>query len=122
MNYKIPFYLFICLNNKNLNYLKLWFLSELEKKCGLCFGLSLYAVFIYSIDWIFLTFTIHNLYKIITDPIQGILRPTLRLRFYTFTSFFSAVAVTLLTYMAKVYGRSVRIYLYEIFLHFKLLI
>ncbi len=68
---------------------------------------SLIAIFLTSFDLIFLTFTIHNLTKIITDPIEGILRPTSRLRIYLITTILSSTLVTMLSYMSKVFGRSV---------------
>ncbi len=79
----------------------------LVKQCEACFILSMICIFLYSFICIFLTFTIHNLYKVITDPIDGILRPTGRLRLYMLVSTIASLLVTALSYMSKVYGRSV---------------
>ena len=58
-------------------------------------------------DIIFLTLAIHNLMKIMTDPIEGILKPNLRLNVYLIFTFISSAVITMLSYMAKVYGTSV---------------
>ena len=58
-------------------------------------------------DIIFFTFTIHNLMKIMTDPIEGILKPNIRLNMYVVLTLAGSSIFTLLSYMAKVFGRSV---------------
>jgi hypothetical protein len=67
------------------------------------------AIFIYCYDWTFLALTIHNLRMIITDPIDGILKPNSRLKAYVLIAFIVAFVTTILSYMAKVFGRSVYI-------------
>ena len=43
------------------------------------------------------------------DPIEGILRPVKRLRIYFIISFAISSSATLLTFLTKLYGRSVNI-------------
>jgi hypothetical protein len=78
-----------------------------KNNCSGCFILSLVAVFLYTADWIFLAFTLHNLRTIINDPIEGILRPNARINIYLVITFSSSIITTVLSYMSKVFGRSV---------------
>jgi hypothetical protein len=48
--------------------------------------------------------------KIITDPIEGILKPNARIRFYQIVTIVSSIGIAILSYMAKVLGRSVIFY------------
>lgn len=82
--------------------------SEIYSNCSWCFVSSLLTTFLHCFDWVFLTFTIHNLYKIIMDPVEGILRPEKRLRIYLISSFIISGASTLIVFLTKIYGRSVR--------------
>ena len=52
--------------------------------------------------------TLHNLTKIITDPIEGILRPTLRYRIYIIFAFAFSSGATAMTVIAELYGKSVK--------------
>lgn len=78
----------------------------MTKNCEMCFALSLYGIFTYSFTWTYLTFTLQNLKVVLTDPIKGILKPHLRLLFYTIFSFVIAALITLLSFMIDVYGIS----------------
>jgi hypothetical protein len=46
-----------------------------------------------------------------TDPIDGILRPYFRMRLYVIFTLVASASVTALSYMSKVFGRSVSFYL-----------
>lgn len=79
----------------------------LKERCQWCFIMSMISIFIFCFNWIFLTFSFHNLYKIITDPIEGIFKATIRLNIYLMLTILISAAVTILSYMAKIFGRSV---------------
>jgi hypothetical protein len=78
-----------------------------NNNCIGCFISSFVAIFLYLFDWIFLTFTLHNLSKVINDPIAGILKPSKRIRLYIIIAFGASGTATVLSYMSKVFGRSV---------------
>lgn len=48
------------------------------------------------------------------DPIEGILKPDARLRNYLIVTIIFSSAATLLSFMAKVYGRSVSVYIHPL--------
>jgi hypothetical protein len=78
-----------------------------ENDCMGCFISSFISIFLHLFDWIFLTFTLHNLNKVITDPIDGVLKPTNRIRIYVIVALLASGLSTVLSYMSKVFGRSV---------------
>ena len=83
----------------------------MANNCSTCFFISMYGIFTYSFTWSYLTFSLQNLKVVLTDPIKGILKPQIRLLFYTVFSFLIAFMVTLLSYLIDVYGISVSYYI-----------
>ncbi len=75
--------------------------------CTGCFISALISIFLHSFDWTFVALTLHNLKKIFTNPIEGILKPDKRLKIYLIITFATAGITTLLSFMASVHGRSV---------------
>ncbi len=91
----------------NLMYPQVKDMYSSESKCFGCFTLSHISVFLYSCDWVFLALTLHNLRKVINNPVEGILKPRVRINLYIVITIIASCITTVLCYMSAVFGRSV---------------
>ncbi len=79
----------------------------MENHCLGCFFNSVFSVFIHSLDWMFFTCTLHNLKTILNNPLDGILKFKMRLHYYIIGCLGLSGMITLLAFMAQLYGISV---------------